>query len=97
MFWLQWNGSTEQARAIAFAMPILKRARRVIVLTVEGGAAVPGPKGEQVCRYLQFNDVPARPLTVSLDGRLTGEAILAHDERNDDLKSNIQVSVLADL
>jgi hypothetical protein len=68
-------------------MPILKRARRVIVLTVEGGAAVPGPKGEQVCRYLQFNDVPARPLTVSLDGRLTGEAILAHDERNDDLKS----------
>ena len=73
-----WNGSTEQARAIAFAMPILKRARRVIVLTVEGGAAVPGPTVEQVCRYLQFNDVPARPLTVSLDGRLTGEAILAH-------------------
>jgi nucleotide-binding universal stress UspA family protein len=73
-----WNGSTEQARAIAFAMPILKRARRVIVLTVEGGAGVPGPTGEQVCRSLQFNGVPARPLTVGLDGRLTGEAILAH-------------------
>ena len=73
-----WNGSTEQARAIAFAMPILKRAHRVIVLTVEGGAAVPGPTGEQVCRCLQFNGVPARPLTVGLDGRLTGEAILAH-------------------
>ena len=73
-----WNGSTEQARAIAFAMPILERARRVIVLTVEGGAGVPGPTGEQVCRSLQFNGVPARPLTVGLDGRLTGEAILAH-------------------
>jgi nucleotide-binding universal stress UspA family protein len=73
-----WNGSTEQARAIAFAMPILERARRVIVLTVEGGAAVPGPTGEQVCRYLHYNGVQARPLTVGLDGRLTGEAILAH-------------------
>ena len=73
-----WNCSTEQARAIAFAMPILKRASRVIVLTVEGGAAVPGPTGEQLCRNLQFNGVPAKPLTVGLDGRLTGEAILAH-------------------
>jgi hypothetical protein len=37
---IAWNCSTEQARTIAFAMPILKRANRVIVLTVEGGAAV---------------------------------------------------------
>jgi len=73
-----WNGSTEQARTTAFAMPILKRASRVIVLTVEGGAAVPGPTGEQLCRYLQSNEVPAKPLTVGLDGRLTGEAVLFH-------------------
>jgi nucleotide-binding universal stress UspA family protein len=60
-------------------MPILKRASRVVVLTViEGGAAVPGPTGEQLCRYLQLNEVPAKPLTVGLDGRLTGEVILAH-------------------
>jgi nucleotide-binding universal stress UspA family protein len=75
---IAWNCSTEQARATAFAMPILKRASRVIVLTVEGGAAVPGPTGLQLCRYLQLNEVPAKPLTVGLDGRLTGEAILAH-------------------
>jgi nucleotide-binding universal stress UspA family protein len=73
-----WNCSTEQARVTAFAMPILKRASRVVVLTVEGGAAVPGPTGEQLCRYLRLNGVPAKPLTVGLDGRLTGEAILAH-------------------
>jgi nucleotide-binding universal stress UspA family protein len=72
-----WNCSTEQARVTAFAMPILKRASRVVVLTVEGGAAVPGPTGEQLCRYLQLNEVSAKPLTVS-DGRLTGEVILAH-------------------
>ena len=75
---IAWNCSTEQARATAFAMPILKAASRVIVLTVEGGAAVPGPTGEQLCRYLQLNGVPAKPLTVGLNGRLTGEAILAH-------------------
>ena len=75
---IAWNCSTEQARVTAFAMPILKRASRVVVLTVEGGAAVPGPTGEQLCRYLQLNEVPAKPLTVGLDGRLTGEAILAH-------------------
>jgi nucleotide-binding universal stress UspA family protein len=75
---IAWNCSTEQARATAFAMPILKRASRVIILTVEGGAAVPGPTGEQLCRYLQLNGVPAKPLTVGLNGRLTGEAILAH-------------------
>ena len=75
---IAWNCSTEQARATAFAMPILKRASRVTVLTVEGGAAVPGPSGQQLCRYLQFNGVSAKPLTVGLDGRLTGEVILAH-------------------
>ena len=75
---IAWNCSTEQARATAFAMPILKLASRVVVLTVEGGAAVPGPTDQQLCRYLQLNGVPARRLTVSLDGRLTGEAVLAH-------------------
>jgi nucleotide-binding universal stress UspA family protein len=75
---IAWNCSTEQARTTAFAMPILKRANRVIVLTVAGGAAVPGPTGEQLCRYLQLNEVPAKPMTVTLDGRLTGEVILAH-------------------
>src|SRR3974390_3374687 len=73
-----WNCSTEQARTIAFAMPILRRASRVVVLTVEGGAAVPGPTGQQLCHYLQLSGVPARPLTVGLNGRLTGEAVLDH-------------------
>ena len=75
---IAWNCSTEQARTTAFALPILKRASRVVVLTVEGGAAVPGPTGQQLCRYLQLNGVPAKPLTVALDGRVTGEAVLAH-------------------
>jgi nucleotide-binding universal stress UspA family protein len=75
---IAWNCSTEQARVTAFALPLLQQASRVVVLTVEGGAAVPGPTGQQLCRYLQLNGVPAKPMTVGLDGRLTGEAVLSH-------------------
>jgi nucleotide-binding universal stress UspA family protein len=73
---IAWNGSTEQARTTAFAMPLLKRANQVIVLTVQGGT-VPGPTGEELARYLARNGVPSEPVTVSPEGRSTGEAILA--------------------
>lgn len=74
---IAWNGSTEQARATTFAIPILQQANRVTVLTVEGGTGVPGPASEQLCQYLQSHGIPAKSLTVRLDGRNTGEAILA--------------------
>src|SRR5262249_56702037 len=72
---IAWNGSTEQARATALAMPLLERASRVTVLTVEGGT-VPGPTGAQVARYLQRNGIPAEPITVSPEKKSTGEALL---------------------
>ena len=71
-----WNNSTEQARTTAFAMPLLHQAERVTVLNVEGGAAVPGPGAAQIVQYLQRNGIAAVPMTVSLDGGTTGEAIL---------------------
>jgi len=74
---IAWNCSTEQARAIAFAMPLLHKADRVTVLTVIGGTGVPGPSAEQLIRYLQRNGIVAEPKRVELDGRSTGEAILA--------------------
>jgi nucleotide-binding universal stress UspA family protein len=74
---IAWNCSTEQARAIALAMPLLQKADRVTVLTVIGGTGVPGPTDEQLIRYLQRNGIVKEPLRVELDGRSTGEAILA--------------------
>jgi nucleotide-binding universal stress UspA family protein len=71
-----WNCSTEQAHTTALAMPVLKKAKRVAVLTVKGGT-VPGPSGEQACGYLKRHGINAEQLTVSPDGRSTGEAILA--------------------
>jgi len=73
---IAWNCSAEQARTTALAMPLLQRASRVTVLTVQGGT-VPGPSGEQLARYLERNGVRSEPITVAPEGRSTGEAILA--------------------
>ena len=74
---VHWNCSTEQARATAFAMPLLRKAERVMVLHVEGGTIVPGPSAAQATRHLQRNGINAVQMTVGLEGRTTGEAILA--------------------
>jgi nucleotide-binding universal stress UspA family protein len=74
---IAWNCSTEQARATAFAMPLLHQAERVTVLTVAGGSGVPGPSAEQLLKYLRYNGIAAKPMTVGLEGRSTGDAILA--------------------
>jgi nucleotide-binding universal stress UspA family protein len=74
---IAWNCSTEQARATALAMPILQKADRVTILTVIGGTGVPGPSAEQLIRYLRCNGVVAESMRVELDGRSTGEVILA--------------------
>jgi universal stress protein family protein len=74
---IHWNGSTEQARANAFAMPLLHRAERVIVLTVVGGQEVPGPSANQVRRQLWYNGINAEQMSIELEGRSTGETVLA--------------------
>jgi nucleotide-binding universal stress UspA family protein len=77
---IHWNGSTEQARANAFAMPLLRLAGRVKVLTVLGGQDVPGPSPDQVRKQLRYNGIAAEPVSIELEGRSTGEAVLAAAE-----------------
>jgi nucleotide-binding universal stress UspA family protein len=74
---IAWNRSTEQARASALAMPLLQRADRVTVLTVIGGTEVPGPSAEQFTQYLRRNRIGAELRKAELDGRNTGQTILA--------------------
>ncbi len=73
---IHWNGSTEQARANAFAMPLLRLAERVTVLTVVGGQEVPGPSADDIVRQLQHNGIAARSIKIDLGNRETGEAVL---------------------
>ena len=71
-----WNQSSETASATAHAMPLLMQAKRVIVLTVEGGT-VPGPTGAELTTQLKRNGVPAEERSVAPGRRSNGEAILA--------------------
>jgi len=74
---IAWNRSTEQARATAFAMSLLQKADRVTVLTIIGGTEVSGPSAEQFTQYLRRNRIGAELKKAELDGRSTGETILA--------------------
>jgi nucleotide-binding universal stress UspA family protein len=72
---IAWNGSTETSRAIALAMPILRKAKRTVVLTIEG-AGVPGPEGDQVARHLERNGVACETTSVKRGTRSVGAAIV---------------------
>jgi nucleotide-binding universal stress UspA family protein len=70
-----WNRSTEQAHTNAFALPLLRLAEQVTVLTVEGGS-VEGPSGEDAARHLRRNGIKAKALTLEPGTRAGGEIIL---------------------
>jgi len=71
---IAWNASTETARTVAFARPLLEQANRIVVLTVEGGL-VAGPLGDEVARSLGRAGIPAQALHVP-QHRGIGETIL---------------------
>jgi nucleotide-binding universal stress UspA family protein len=73
---IAWNGSTETAHVVALGMPLLERAKRVYVLSIEGGM-VPGPTGEELAAHLAANGISAEAVTRPAAKRSTGEAILA--------------------
>jgi len=80
-----WNCSTEQARTMADAMPLLRLAERITILTVEG-ATVAGPNGEQMAHSLKMNGIAAEPITLKPSKRGAGDTILAKaDELGCDL------------
>ena len=72
-----WNRSAETARTVAFAMPLLERAKTVEVLSVEG-SQVPGPSAEEMATLLRRHGIPTTARHVGQRGRMTpGEMVLA--------------------
>lgn len=78
---ISWNQSTETARAVAFAMPLLLKAQSVYVLTVEN-FMVDGPPGDLLARCLRNSGVRAEAITRP-NARSPGEAVLDHATRLD--------------
>jgi len=74
---IAWNGSSETARTISFAMPFLERAARVAVITAEDGM-VAGPGGREVAQYLAWNDIDAEIIEIPAGQRAVGQALLDH-------------------
>lgn len=70
-----WNRSPEQARTNAFALPLLRLAEKVTVLTVEGGAET-GPPADEAARHLRRNGINAGAITVAGSARTRGEVVL---------------------
>jgi nucleotide-binding universal stress UspA family protein len=75
-----WNGSTESARTIGLAMPLLAAADRVDVVSVKG-SGVPGPSAGEVAEHLARHGVPVASREIDALGRPAGEALL--DEASD--------------
>ncbi|HEX3179822.1 MAG TPA: universal stress protein [Beijerinckiaceae bacterium] len=73
---IAWNGSTETARTVALAMPLLKKAQRITVLSVEGGM-VPGPSGAQLAQSLTTGGLSVEHKHVTDRHRSAGEVILS--------------------
>jgi nucleotide-binding universal stress UspA family protein len=73
---IAWNRSAETARTVAFAMPVLQRAGRTVILSIEGGS-VPGPDGDQFAGHLRRHGVECEVVAIRKDeGKVVGPAIL---------------------
>jgi nucleotide-binding universal stress UspA family protein len=77
---IAWNGSTETASVLALGLPLLKKAGKVVVVSVEGGM-VPGPTGSEVAQYLQCHGIMASVRHVQPEGQIPGEAFLRETTR----------------
>ena len=72
---IAWNGSTETARTVAFAMPFLLKASKVTVISVTG-FGVAGPSTAEVARQLQRNGIPASSKDIAPRDRRAGAVFL---------------------
>lgn len=75
---IAWKRGPESARAVSVAMPLLRKADRVVVLSVlEGKVSAEEVRSElsQVCDQLTWHGVKAEPVVVHEDQRSGADAI----------------------
>ena len=70
-----WNGSTESARAISLAMPVLSGAESIDVLSVDG-AMVPGPSSSEIADSLRSHGLNVTSQHVKPGTRSAGQTIV---------------------
>lgn len=70
-----WNGSTESARAISLAMPVMAGAEAIEVLSVEG-AMVPGPSSAEIAESLRSHGLNVTSQHVKPGAKSAGQTII---------------------
>jgi nucleotide-binding universal stress UspA family protein len=70
-----WNGSTESARAISLAMPVLSGAETIEVFSVEG-AMVPGPTSAEIADSLRSHGLNVTSQHVKPGAKTAGQTII---------------------
>jgi len=73
---LAWNGSAQAARVVAGALPILRKAEQVTVVTV--GEIGRSPSATDLVAYLGRHDVRATHEAIAADHGPVGAALLKH-------------------
>lgn len=78
---IAWNRSAETARTVAFAMPLLERAKKITVLAIRSGS-VSGPDGEQLAANLRRHGLKPEIVAIEKEeGRAIGVAVLEQSAR----------------
>ena len=70
-----WNGSTESARAISLAMPVLSGSDSIEVLSVEG-AMVPGPTAAEIAESLRSHGLKVTSQHLKPGNKSAGQTIV---------------------
>lgn len=72
---ISWNGSIEASRAVSASLPIVERAKEVLVVSINvpETSATSGP---EFARYLSWHGVSARVETLSVPERQVGEEVV---------------------
>jgi nucleotide-binding universal stress UspA family protein len=73
---IAWNRSTETARTVTMAMPLLAMAHRIVVAEFEGWG-VPGPSGQELSQTLKRDGLSVETRTFPTPHGRAGEAILS--------------------
>ena len=76
---IAWNGSTEAARAVATAMPLLHQAEAVFIVTVNDDEDKHDPS--ELAATLGMNGITATPLSTNADKKSVSEALISKAEK----------------
>jgi nucleotide-binding universal stress UspA family protein len=81
---IAWNGSAESARALHSALPLLRHASRIVLLSGERHAPFSAPRRNSeidIARYLEWQRLRVERVNIEADGDYAGVAILEEAQR----------------